>query len=217
MTDQPQTNTRWWHRYLRFSMRGLIVLVLVIGGGLGWTVRSARDQFAAVKAIEEARGNVSYQWEWKDGRSIPDGAPWWPKWLADRVGVEYLSSVARVEIFFTCTDKELVHVGRLSQVDTLSLPIARLSDAGLAHLEGLWRLQTLNLWGNQVTDAGLVHLRGLSRLRWLCLDRTEVTDRGLRQLAGLRNLETLSVERTGVTEAGVSELQRALPRLRIIR
>jgi len=122
MTDQPQPNSRWWHRYLRFSMRGLIVLVLVIGGGLGWIVRSARDQFAAVKAIQAAGGNVSYEWEWKDGRPIRNGAPWWPKRLSDRIGVEYLCSVARVDIFFSCTDKELVHVGRLSQIDTLSLP-----------------------------------------------------------------------------------------------
>jgi hypothetical protein len=85
---------------VRFSVRRLIVLVLVIGGGLGWIVRCARDQFAAVKAIEAAGGNVSYRWEWKDGRSVPDGAPWWPKWLSDRIGVEYLTAVARVEIPF---------------------------------------------------------------------------------------------------------------------
>jgi len=55
------------------------VLVLVIGGGLGSIIRSARDQFAAVKAIKAAGGNVSYEWEWKDGRSIPDGTSWWPR------------------------------------------------------------------------------------------------------------------------------------------
>ena len=88
MTDQPHHTSRWWHRSLRFSVRGLIVLVPLTGGGLGWIVRSARDQVAAVKAIEAAGGNVGYQWEWKDGRSVPDGAPWWPKWLSDRIGVE---------------------------------------------------------------------------------------------------------------------------------
>jgi hypothetical protein len=77
--------------------------------------------------------------------------------------------------------------------------------------------RTFHLWGNKITDSGLFHLRGLSRLRWLCLDQTAVTDRGLLQLVRLRNLETLSVERTRVTAAGAAELQRALPRLRIIR
>ena len=193
------------------------MLVLFAGGGAGWIVRNAREQFAAVKAIQAAGGNVTYEWKWKDGRGSLNGAPWWPKWLSDRVGIDYLASVARVDMFFTCTDKDLAHVGCLGRIDTLSLPGTQISDAGLVHLEGLWRLHVLNLWGNNVTDLGLVHLRGLSRLRWLCLDQTAVTDRGLKQLAGLRNLETLSLEHTRVTPAAVAELQRALPGVRVIR
>jgi hypothetical protein len=34
MTDQPQPNSRWDHRYVRFRLRALIVPVLLIGGGL---------------------------------------------------------------------------------------------------------------------------------------------------------------------------------------
>ena len=41
-------------KYLRFSVRGLIVIVLVVGGCLGWIVRSARIQHEAVAAIEVA-------------------------------------------------------------------------------------------------------------------------------------------------------------------
>jgi hypothetical protein len=44
MPADPKTISRPWRRYLRFSVRGLIVLVLLIGAGLGWTVRSARIQ-----------------------------------------------------------------------------------------------------------------------------------------------------------------------------
>src|ERR1017187_8536797 len=119
--------------------------------------------------------------------------------------------------FFRCTDKELAHVGRLSQIDTLSLPGARVSDTGLANLARLKRLETLNLWGNKITDAGLVHIKGLHKLRWLCLDQTAVTDSGLMELTGLTNLQTLSLEKTLVTDAGVQELQNILPKLKIIR
>ena len=42
---------RPWRRFLRLSVRGLIVLVLVIGAGLGWLVRSAHIQRDAVAAI----------------------------------------------------------------------------------------------------------------------------------------------------------------------
>jgi hypothetical protein len=50
MTDQLQTIRRPWRRHLRFSVRGLIVLVLVTGGWLGWVARGARIQREAVSA-----------------------------------------------------------------------------------------------------------------------------------------------------------------------
>ena len=62
MTDQAKPVRRPWQRFLRFSVRGLIVLVLVIGAGVGWLVRSARIQRDAVAAIQNAGGSVSYDW-----------------------------------------------------------------------------------------------------------------------------------------------------------
>ena len=56
MTDQAKPVSRPWRRFLRFSVRGMIVLVLVIGGWLGWIVRSARIQREAVAAIEKSAG-----------------------------------------------------------------------------------------------------------------------------------------------------------------
>jgi TRAP-type C4-dicarboxylate transport system permease small subunit len=46
-----QTLPRSWRRWLRFSVRGLIIVVLLIGGWLGWLVRSAHVQRDAVVAI----------------------------------------------------------------------------------------------------------------------------------------------------------------------
>jgi hypothetical protein len=72
-----------WRKYLRFSVRGLIVFVLVIGAGLGWIVREAHIQREAVAAIKKAGGSVryswEYEWEWRDGNSIEGGEPWAPK------------------------------------------------------------------------------------------------------------------------------------------
>jgi hypothetical protein len=52
--------SRPWWRHLLFSVRGLLVLVLLIGAGLGWTVRNARIQREAVAAIKSAGGGVTY-------------------------------------------------------------------------------------------------------------------------------------------------------------
>ena len=75
-----------WKRFLRFRMRGLLVFVLVIGAGLGWIVRDAHVQRDAVAAIQAAGGKVMYDWEWSDGKYIPGGKPWAPRWLVDRIG-----------------------------------------------------------------------------------------------------------------------------------
>ena len=52
MPDQTLLNRA--RRWLRISVRGVIVLVLVIGVGMGWIVRRARIQRDAVAAIENA-------------------------------------------------------------------------------------------------------------------------------------------------------------------
>ena len=96
MTDQAKPVSRPWRRFLRFSVRGLIVLVLVIGGWLGWLVRSARIQREAVAAIKNAGGTVKYDWEWSNGSMIPAGKPWAPRWLVDLIGVDYFGHVTAV-------------------------------------------------------------------------------------------------------------------------
>ena len=91
--------SRPWRRFLRFSVRGLIVLVLVIGGGLGWIVRSARIQREAVAAIVNAGGGVLYDWEWSNGKSIPGGKPRAPRWIVDLIGVDYFGHVTEVWLY----------------------------------------------------------------------------------------------------------------------
>jgi hypothetical protein len=67
MPADPKTISRPWRRYLRFSVRGMIVLLVLTGGCQGWMVRSARIQREAVAAIKDAGGQVSYDWDWSDG------------------------------------------------------------------------------------------------------------------------------------------------------
>ncbi len=51
--------SRPWQRYLRLSVRSLIVVVVLIGATLGWIARSARLQREAVAAILKAGGHVT--------------------------------------------------------------------------------------------------------------------------------------------------------------
>ena len=51
MANRNVRQSRRWRCVLRLSLRGLIILVLVIGACLGWIVRSARIQRNALSAI----------------------------------------------------------------------------------------------------------------------------------------------------------------------
>ena len=60
----------------------------------------------------------------------------------------------------------------------------------------------------------LGNLKSLSNIN---LEFTHVTDAGLVHLKGLTNLAELNLLNTQVTDVGVSELQQALPNLKIAR
>jgi Leucine-rich repeat (LRR) protein len=90
-------------------------------------------------------------------------------------------------------------------------------DSDLAALEKLPRLQNLFLGRTKISNAGLEHLQQANHLQTLSLNSTQVTDDGVRTLARLKNLRTLNLQDTKVTEACASELQAALPGLKVAR
>jgi hypothetical protein len=94
----------------------------------------------------------------------------------------------------------------------------KLSDKDLAALAGLKGLETLSLTAAKgVTDDSLKHLAGLKKLKRLDLSLTDVGDAGLKHLAGLKSLESATVTLTKVTDAGAKDLQKALPKVKVIR
>jgi hypothetical protein len=129
---------RWLHR-LRLSLRTLIIVVLVLGGGLGWfahLARQAQIQRDAVNAVRTAGGSVLYDWQFENDKVrvkpgtniISDDVPGWPKWLVNRLGVDAFGSVTNVSFRRPATrpsadeiDKALAQVGNLSRLKHLTL------------------------------------------------------------------------------------------------
>jgi internalin A len=209
---------RTWRKYLRFSMRGLIVLVLVIAAGLGWVVRSARIQREAVVAIIGVGGLVRYDWEGSIANGSPAAQSWAPRWIVDLIGFDYFGQVTAVVLSPSskATDAAIVQVGRLSHLKLLKLNGSSLSDAGLAHLKGLTNLSVLDLSDMHVSDAGLAYLNRLTKLSELDLGDTQVTDVGLAHLNGLTNLFDVNLGGTQVTDAGLAHL-KGLTNLSVLR
>jgi internalin A len=196
VTAQPQGAARSRRRFLRMSVRGLLLSIVLIGCGLGWlarVVRTGQVQRRAVAAIYQAGGWVVYDTEWDQRQNVSIWKPTWPKWLVDRLGVDYFGNVVFINLHDRGNDQVLAQVDRLADLKQLHRPGFAVTDAGLAHFGRLTNLELLSLDDTQVTDAGLAHLKGLTGLKWLKLTRTRVTDRG------------------------VAELQKSLPQLQAIR
>ena len=183
-----------WRSFLRFSVRGMIVLVIGIGVGLGWWLHSVRIQRDAVTAILRAGGSVEYELVRTDWASTQRGNPWIRRSLADLVGVDHFAHVIAVSLHSSSTscDAALERIGHLSRLERLRLSGSSVSDAGVVYLKGLVSLTELDLSSTRVSDAGLVHLKGLGSLRHLDLRHTQVTDVGLGHLEGLAGLGACS-------------------------
>ena len=148
MNDIPTNREpRGWRRHLRLSVRALIILALLIGGGVGWTVRNAQRQRAAVTAIRSSGGFVRYDWDHRVSGIPRTQSMMWPEWLESFLGVDYLHGVTWVSTGNGngLTDAELLRVGDLPQLDFLVISGSRTTDRGLANLGKLKKLKTLTL------------------------------------------------------------------------
>src|SRR5262245_2160868 len=96
MTDQAKLISRPWRRFLRFSVRGMIVVVLVVGGWLGWIVRCATIQREAVLALQKGKAYVVYKGDHRKGPRFEDEKFWVLKRLEDSLGVDYFDHVSVV-------------------------------------------------------------------------------------------------------------------------
>lgn len=114
-------------------------------------------------------------------------------------------------------DASLEHLKGLTKLGILNLKETQVTDDGMVYLKGLTNIEALELGRTKVTDKGLEHLKGFTRLQRLDLAGTEVTDRGLEHLKALSQLQTLDLSGCEVTDAGVNDLQKALPKVKIVR
>jgi hypothetical protein len=94
-TNVAVTASRPWRRFLRFGVRGTIVLLVVIGCGLGWYVRIAHTQHEAVVSLRNAKAFVAYKGDRTKGPLFEDEKPRVLKRLEDVLGVDYFNQVKR--------------------------------------------------------------------------------------------------------------------------
>ncbi len=217
-TDRAQHVGRPRRRWCQFSLRSLLVLMLLVSVGMSYLavrMQRARRQSEVVETVRKMGGVVCY-----DSQEPPFTQPRapGPTLLRYLLGEDFFGTVVRVDFNSRPpADDGLECLQELPQLKMLSLDKAGVTDAGLEHLGGLTKLEFLGLSGTQTTDAGLENLERLTGLRDLVLRETQITNAGLEHLKGLSQLELLDLRGTRVTDEGVKRIQQALPNCTIIR
>jgi hypothetical protein len=131
----------------RLSLRMMMVVVLAIGGLLGWKINRARTQAEAVKLIKAADGEVFYDYQFNG--TIENSAPKIdfttkhrvPDWLRRITDDEMLQEVTSVSFQGGNPSSETWKA--VSKLDHLVNLDFRLLDARLEHVQGLSSLPRL--------------------------------------------------------------------------
>jgi hypothetical protein len=171
MTTNPPTTPKPPRRWFQYSLRTLLLLMLMFGTGLGWfahEVRQTRAHREAVELADHARMAAEHaRMEAERESAVAERAADAAMMAAQKAAAEMAES------------KIQTLGGRVTGLDLSS---TKVTDAELEHLKGLTHLRTLNLGSTSITDAGLAHLKSLTKLTELDLSSTKVTDVGVAEL-----------------------------------
>jgi len=225
---------------IRFSLRSLLVIVLLICSWLGLVVhrdREMKQHQAAVLCVVRHGGCVEYQ----SGRSganpyylFPEET-WlrklFPQWKRDRVtSVTFQRADQRFGTTIRGTKgiawidpdwslESMLELGRAIQsfpaLRRLSFNKTPLPRHGLRCIEGLTHLESLNLSETRITSADVAHLRELVNLEYLNLRRTRIDNDCLAHLKGIRKLKILLLGSTRIGDDGVTHLTQ-IPSLEVL-
>jgi hypothetical protein len=221
-------------RWFRFGLRSLMIALTVLCVWLGLKVNAARRQHAAVQAILQAGGEVSY-----DYQIVPITLPGYTEdYNIDRKAVSsvpsWLRSVFGDDFFRNVTDVGFYHnipagfdLNRLIDLPTIrgvairanpaaeiNVPLRPIRDAELAVFGRLSRLHQLRLFGQEVEGPGMQSLVGLSHLRQLGLYGTIINDEGLKQIGKLTTLQNIMLTADRISDAGLQYLS-TIPKLNL--
>jgi hypothetical protein len=186
-------------RRLQFSLRGLLIAMVVLGPIAGWVgsrVQRSMAQRLAVARLQRAGADVTL--------SVV-GPPAWRRWLGDG-WFERVDTVAFRQS--RCTDADLANLARLVGLRVLEVDSPAVTDAALAYLRGQSQLEALWVAGTQITSGGLASLEVLERLEILGLDSAQLNERTAEWMAAQPRLAAVEIRGAGLSPAQVERLSQ---------
>jgi hypothetical protein len=133
------------------------------------------------------------------------------------------------------SDKTISHLSTLSNLQSLDIAYAQITDSGMETIAHFAKLKSLNLHDTAITSHGVRYLEStplleklilsntkiddaaaetLGRLEYLtelCLAGTKLTDKSIPHIQQLSNLESLNISDTKISDKSYQELKSRLP------
>lgn len=197
----PPTKPRRW---LRYSLRTLLVTVTLACVWLGMVVNRAEQQRRTVAALRALGNQVEYDTPY----THPLGEPSNWRWLRSWIGNDYFDNVTYASLRHGVDDKLLQRVRYLRGVKHLDINGPVVTDEGMAAIAGVASLESLSIYTRDVTDEGVRALSTMRNLQGVLLRAPKVTDRGLRCLSQMTWLESLHLVDAKVTDDGLVLLDK---------
>ncbi len=220
-TDALKPTSR---RRLGLSVRALMLVVLVLGGWLGWIAHRARVQREAVAVIRRHHASVWFNQSWHRNPFPPDPQPG-PPLLRRWVGPDYFDTALSVNFYGgrtpqkTMGDDVMRAACQLAWLEHLSIVGCDATDAGAEGLGGLTRLRSLDVRFNpRMTARAVKDIGRLTELEFLGLGAIPLRDEDMGFLRRLTKLQTLALmgREMRLTDAVLDEVA-ALPELTAVQ
>lgn len=169
-------------RWFRFSLRGPLLCILVLGGlfaGLGKPVFRSGIERSVIREITDAGGVVHCNYQLKDGQLDPDQIPPGPSHLRSILGDDTFASVGTVYLYSGFP------------------PMPECGEHNVSDLQRLTDLYRVKLSGEKFTDNCIDDLLRIKKLRSLSLLKTSISANGLRRLAESKTILHLTLSGFG--------------------
>jgi hypothetical protein len=210
-------------KWLRFSLRTLLLLVTALCVWLGIQVNAARRQRDAVAAWSRAGGAVYY-----DDQIVVDPRleigytfsrnPKGRAWPSTALGIDYFSVVQVAGVRESTIPESLwPQLADLPGLIAIQLRGAktlpndsgtprRANDSDMAFIKDLVELKCVVLSDTDVGAPTLQLIADQTRIRYLLLQNVRIDETALKQIAKMTTLEHLSLSNTPITDAGLAYL-----------
>lgn len=212
--ETPAEKKRPRRRWFQFSLRTLLLMMLVFGCGLGWFTAKRRQAQQAWKRIEEAEKLDINLIAVDDNRAmggIHHEGTWLEEWLGISLPEPLIS--AKVNTSSNPTP-ELQELAKFPELTDIWLEVDDITDEQLAPLAGMKRLTTLQIAWSPLRGSGLAYLAGNDSLEELNLFYCDnLTDEAIYSIPKLPSLTHLRINNCPLTGVSLGHLATACPKL----